>query len=235
MKKYKLIFLTIILVILTGCTARYDVTIKSNGKVEEKIVIYFDSQNVDSNNVDLLIKDTLKTYRENGMYVNYKVTKDVNKGKSSITATRTYKSMSDYVNSSELLPILFEKTLYIDDYGIKGLQTTGEYYYDALFDTDIADEPQFESIDVNIQSHFGIVETNALKTDEDNIMHWLLNQENKKNSISFKYNNSKRYDIIIKEYLKKNWFSMIVVLAIIVSVLMIVAYIKNQDRQNNKI
>ena len=237
MKKYKVLFLIVFMFILSGCNINYSVNIKSNGKVEEKFVMTFDEKDVDSHNPKALINDTIKTYKENGMYKDYSFKVNLSGKNSTITAYRKYNSLNEYISKSELLPSIFEKTSYIDDYGIKGLITTGEYYYDALFDKTMVtvDEPTIENVDINIHSQFDLLENNASNIDDNNTMHWNINDENKTFSINFKYNNSKRYDIIIKDYLKENWISIIIVGLVIVSIIIVINYIKNQDKLNNKI
>jgi len=236
MKKYRLFILLILLVFISGCNANYNVTIKSNGKVEEQLIMSFDSSEVESHNPAALIDETINTYKKNNMYVNYKIKKDVTNGKSTITATRKYKSIDDYINNSELLPTIFEKTMYVDDYDIKGLQTTGEFYYDAIFDTSVAEEPLFDNIDIKIHSQLDLLENNASRVDKDNNdLYWNINNQNKTFSMNFKFNNSKRYDIIIKDYLKENWISLVVVAAIVIVVIIVINFIKKQDKLNNKI
>lgn len=236
MKKYKIFFLMILLVVLSGCSAKYSVNINSNGTVTEKVIMEFDTSSVEASDPKSFIEDTIKTYKDNNMYIDYNIKTNVTKDKTTITATRKYSSLNDYVNKSELLPILFEKTMYIDDYGINGIQTTGEYYYDTLFDTSIADEPRFDNIDINIHSQFNILENNSEKFDKkNNTLYWSINKDTKNFSIDFKYNNKKKYDIIIKDYLKSNWYTYLVLIGIAIIIVLIVKYIKKQDKLNNKI
>ncbi len=236
MKKYKILILMVLLVFISGCKANYNVNIYSNGKVEEQLVIIFDSNSVESHNPGALIDDTIKTYKENNMYTNYSIKKDINGSKSTITATRKYSSLDSYINDSELLPVLFEKTVYVDDFGIKGLQTIGEFYYDAVFDTSVADDPMLDNIDIKIHSQLELLENNASRVDKDNNdLYWNINNQNKTFSMNFKFNNSKRYDIIIKDYLKENWISLVVVAAIVLVVIIVIKFIKKQDKLNNKI
>lgn len=236
MKKYKLLILIGLLVFISGCKANYNVNIYSNGKVEEQLIMTFDSNEVDSHDPGALIDDTIRTYKKNNMYVYYNIKKNISGNNSTITATRKYSSIDDYINNSELLPILFEKTLYINDYGIKGLQTSGEFYYDAIFDKSVAEESLFDDIDINVHSQFELLENNALDVDKSsNTLHWNINNQNKTFSMNFKFNNSKRYDIIIKDYLKENWISLVVVAAIVLVVIIVINFIKKQDKLNNKI
>ena len=236
MKKFKIVILLSLLFILTGCRANYSVSINSDGKVTEKFVISIDTSSIEANDPKALIDNTIKTYKNNGMYTDYKIESNVGKKKSTITATRRYNSVSDYVNKSSLLPSLFEKTFYIDNNGEYGIETTGKYYYDAIYDTSIVDEPLFDTIDINIHSQLNITDSNAEKFDKNsNTLHWTIDKDKKIFSINFKYNNSKKYDIIIKDYLKNNWFSYLVIIIIITGVVAIVRFIKKQNKLNNKI
>ena len=235
MNKYKLIVIIFILILFTGCNANYSVNIRSDGKVEEKLTMSFDTNLIEADDKNKFILDQIKNRRDNNMLVDYSIKKDIKSNKSTITAKRIYKSLSDYIEKSEFLPILFEKTSYIDDYGIKGLQTTGEFYYDNIFDMSVSDEPTFDNIDIKVHSQFKLLENNASSIDSDNTMHWNINSENKIFSLNFKYNNSKRYDISIKDYLKENYMSIIVLVILIVSVGIFIRFVIKQNKLTNKI
>lgn len=233
MKKYKLILLIVFMFILSGCNINYSVNIRSNGEVLEKFVMSFDEKDIDSSSPKSFIEDKIKTYKENNIYKDYKFEVKISGNKSKIIASKKYSSLNDYINKSEILPIMFEKTVFTGDYDIKGLQTVGEYYQDVVFDS--VDGPGIENIDIDVHSQFKILDNNAESIDDNNTMHWNVSEENKNFSINFKFNNSKRYDIIIKDYLKENWVSLAAVLVIIVSIIIVVKYIKSQNKLNNKI
>ena len=233
MKKYKLILLIVFMFILSGCNINYNVDIRSNGKVIEKFVMTFDESDIESNFPKSFIEDKIKTYKENGMYKEYNFEINLSGKNSKLIAYRNFNSLDEYVSKSEILPIAFEKTISISNYGIKGIQTVGEYYHDVLFDS--VDSESIENIDINVHSQFEILENNALNIDDNNTMHFNINEENKNFYIDFKFNNSKRYDIIIKDYLKENWISIIIVGFIIISVIIVIKFIRNQNKLNNKI
>ena len=236
MKKFKFVFLLVLLLILSGCKANYSVTLKSDGQVHEKLVMSFDSSKIEVNDKEAFIEDTIKSYKDNNMYTEYKIKYDVGKKTTTITATRKYSSMAEYITNSKFLPSIFEKTVYIDNFGEYGMQTQGEYYYDAIYDVSVADEPLFDTIDIDIHSQLEIIDSNADKFDKNsNTLHWNINKDKKVFSINFKYNNSKKYDIIIKDYLKNNWTSYVAILGIVIVVIIIVRFIKKQDKINNKI
>ena len=235
MKKYKLMILISILVLITGCNADYTVNIRSDGKVEEKLIMSFDSSIIEADDKNKFINDQIKNYKDNSVYTDYSIKKNIKGNNSTIIAKRTYNSIQDYINNSELLPRLFEKTLYIDDYGVKGLQTTGEFYYDNVFDTTISDDQLFDNINIKIHSQFKLLENNSSNIDSNNTMYWTINNENKTFSLNFKYNNSKRYDIIIKDYLKENYGSIIIVIVILIAIGIFINFVKKQNKLTNKI
>lgn len=224
-----------LLFILTGCTGKYNINIKSNGKVEEKFEMTFDNSIVQTNNIDLYFKETVEEYRKNNMYKSYKITKDSNKNKSTIYVSRTFNSMNELIEKSEILPIIFEKSLPNGEYGEYGIVTTGNYYKSSIFEGDFDGEP-FEKIDIYVKSQNKMVSNNADSYDNDsNTLYWLLTNEKNNFSLDFKFNNSKRYDIIIKDIIKDYWSIAVIIVSIIIVITVIVKILKKQNKMNNEI
>ncbi len=235
MNKIKLLGFLVLVVLLTGCTGKYKVNILQDGKIEEKFEMTFNTSSIEVKDIDKYIKDTIKQYRDNDMYVNYNIKKDTSKTKSTIYATRKYSNLNDYITNSELLPVLFEKTLPNGDYDIKGLFTTGEYYKTSIFSDDF-DGETFDKIDVEVKSMFDFVSNNADKFDkESNTLYWYITNDKNNFSISFQFNNSKRYDIIIKEFIKNIIPAVIIIVIVSIITLIIYKTLKNKDNLNNEI
>ena len=231
----KIFILIVLLVLLTGCTGKYNINIKSNGKVEEKFEMTFDNSVVETNDIDAYFKDVISQYRKNNMYTSYKITKKTSKGKSTIYVSRTYNNMNDLVATSEILPIMFEKISPNGQYGEYGLVTTGEYYKEAAFEGDFDDEP-FDKIDITVSSQLKIISNNADKFDnKENKLYWKLDNEKNNFSLEFKFNNSKRYDIIIKDIAKTYLPFLIILVGIAIVVMIIVKYLRGKNKLNNKI
>lgn len=231
----KVFILITLLILLTGCTGKYEINIKSNGKVEEKFEMSFDNNILETNNVDEFFKDTLEDYRKNNMYKSYKITKDSSKNKSTIYVSRTFNNINDLISYSEILPVIFENISPNGEYGEYGLVTTGEYYKDSIFNGEFDGEP-FTKIDVKVKSQLKILSNNADEFDNDeNTLYWNLDSEKNNFSLDFKFNNSKRYDIIIKDIAKTYWPVLGILLGITIVVMIIISALKQKDRLNNKI
>ena len=229
----RILILICILFIMTGCTGKYNINIKSDGKVEEKFEMTFNNEL--AKNIDQLFKETMEQYKKNDMYKYYNITKDSSRKKSTIYVSRVFNNIDDLINQSEILPIIFEKTLPTGEYGEYGLMTTGKYYKTSIFSNDL-DGESFTNIDIYVKSQNKMVSNNADKYDySNNTLYWKLDDKKNNFSLDFKFNNSKRYDIIIKDIVKSYWPLVAILLVITLIVTIIVKTIKKQDKINNEI
>jgi len=236
MKKIKLVFLLFLIIFISGCDADYNITVKSNGKIEEKLILDFETSSLETTDPEKFLEDTIKSYKDSGVYVNYSITKKVGKQNSQVIIKREYNSLTDLKENSEILSLAFENILIFNDYGVYGFQTTGEYKKDNIFGGGISYEPTFNNITINAKSYNEIVETNASSCDKNtNICTWNLDEKIDEFYLQFKYNNSKRYDIIIKEYIKNTWPALTIIAIVIVVILVVYNVIKKRNSLSNEI
>ncbi len=235
MNKIKIFVLLVLALLLTGCTGKYRININSDGKIEEKFEFTFDTSIIDTTDIDKYIDNTIKQYRSNKMYEKYTITKKTSKDKSTIYASRKYNNLEELINKSEILPIVFEKTLFNGENEIKGLVTTGQYYKDSIFNGE-SDGDIFDKIDIEVKSQLKFVSNNADKFDNDsNTLYWYLTDEKNQFSLDFQFNNSKRYDIIIREFIKNILPGVIIIIIAGIVAYIIFRTLKNKSNSNNKI
>ncbi len=232
MKKIKSFILIGLIILVSGCTADYNITIDSKERVTEKLIIHFNNNEITDSNISEHIDNRINSYDTN----NYSIEKNIGKQKSNVALIRTYNSLEDYRNNSELYKEAFEDIAILSSYDYNGMQTIGEYRKERLFGNGIDLEPLFNDISINVKLYNNLVENNANNCNiNTNVCTWKLNNEIDKFYLQFKYNNSKRYDIIIKEYLKNNWFGLVIVTILIIGAVIITTIIKKRDNLSNKI
>lgn len=236
MKKIKLVFLLFIIIFISGCDANYNIKIKSNGKVEEKLIIEFETSSLETTDPEKFLEDTIKSYKDSDVYVDYSMTKQVGKKTSKVIIKRQYNSLTDLKENSEILSLAFENILVFNDYDTYGIQTTGEYKKDNIFGGGISYEPTFDNITINVKTYNEFIETNASSCDKKtNVCTWNLDEKIDEFYLQFKYNNSKRYDIIIKEYINNTWPALTIIAIVIVVILVVYNVIKKRNSLSNEI
>lgn len=179
MRKIKLIFIGIILILLTGCSGNYNLTINKDMSVNEELEI--------SINDSSLYNKTLKIFEENNIpRDNYEV--NINENKVYIKYKDTFNSIEDYILNSKVYSQLFDKieynrtNKYIDLYTSSNLKLKNDYTL-----TNGSNLQDLDVIQVNITNPYKVVLTNA-EISNDNTYTWTIKKENgiKKIQMQFK-------------------------------------------------
>ncbi len=186
MKKIFLLLITTIL--LTGCTATYDINITKD-KIDDKIIIMTDSKNVDKAN-----KNTTNTFTQKlGEWENghdfYKRELITTKDKTGYEYTYSF-NYDEYDAMSQIRKCYQDFNLTYEN-GIK-LSTSNEFLCKNYY-------PQVKTYTINITSEYNITSSNA-DSVKDNVHTWIINSKNYKNKpIKLNINKNKLY---IKEETK---------------------------------
>lgn len=239
MKRVKILILLFMVLVLSGCNINYDVNIKASkndkNQVLEEIIFNFDNSEISVNNISNYVTETFKNYQNLGMLKDYKLKKDIGKKNSKIIIYKKYSSLEEYVNSNEALQYAFKNVNYIDNYGDKGLNTTDKYIGQEIFNNEVS-ENIIDNIKITYHFQNEILENNADIYDKsNNTLTWNLDKTRKDANITFQYSNSKKYDIIIKDYIKQNYIYLLLLVGIIVAAIVSIYLIRKKSFLSNEI
>ncbi|NLL44314.1 MAG: hypothetical protein GX247_01430 [Mollicutes bacterium] len=226
-KSFKIILLGIFCLLLVGCNIDYNVVIDSNNRVKENIIINIPN-NILSNDESpkKALDKKIEGYKKIPAYKYYKVSRKVGKNNSILNIKREYSKLEKYADSP-ILNDLFENIMIIENDYYTVFKTVGDYNYDYFYGRvsepiDPSKASSIKDVVVKIQLHNKLIESNADEVDEkNNIYTWYFSPEYTAKYIYMKYGKEKRYDIIIKSFIKNNIGIVIVVSTIVIGVLVL--------------
>lgn len=221
------------LMFITGCEAQYNITIRNNKTIDEKIYVKEANTRIEANNM------TKKSFVE-GNIRQYENVEELSKVKfSSKYEKNTSGIIGNYVSSfndfskSQTATQIFSNVSMTD-------KADGYSFYMYGFNTSYfsQDSPDpdsygFEKMTLSVKSHYEVTSNNADEVDEkSNIYTWNINENfvNSKNVIQMEFGYNKRYDVIVKDIIIENIASIILLGCLLLAVLVIgiTFYLKNK-------
>lgn len=203
-KKVFLIFLSFLL--LTGCTAKANLIITTDKKIEENIQVYNTWQNLknDYKNIEEAKKNYVLSYQDFFKNTKYKVSYHTKNAllKAIIKNTsHTLNTISDTaIYSSLFVPIVVDKNHYT-----MAIQENALDLFEDTLGVGAEDYLFLNEIEINIQFHNVIENANSdAYNSKTNTHTWIIHKENLNRNIEFTIANEKRYDIIIPYLIKKH-------------------------------
>ena len=222
--KYKNIFLIFILLILSGCSAEYNIKINNN----------FISENLEINNVDI---NNFKNFnlpidneiddvdfyspKEEGIdYYNIETTDN--------TANIYYDFNNEDFDFSMLFKSCYEDTTFSkDDYELL-ITTSNEFLCFNEYE-------ELENLTIKINSNYKLINTNADKIDKHNY-YWYINKNNKDNKkIVLRLNTRKLSLSIIEKLMESSYFVPLFLIGITLIIIFIIYMLKKIGEGRNKI
>lgn len=187
MKKIRFIFLTILIILLTGCTGNYNIKINEDLSVNEKL-------NLEINNTSNTYETVNKIFRENNIN-NDKYHVAIVDDKVQIDYKEKFESIEDYLLNSKVYHQLIDEIKYqknknyIDIYINQNLKMKNDND-DILF----GNMNDLEHLQINITNPYKIVTTNA-ESSNNNKYTWTIDKNtiNKKIIMQFNPNKTKSY------------------------------------------
>ena len=206
----KRIFLLLILLLLTGCSCKYDVTLNRDLTVNEEITIYgtdkLYSSYYKTNKSDVL-KQNLDNYievLEENNY-EYQLISDANPY---IIIKKKFNNMEEYINNSKFFNDYFDEIRYNKDGNIVNIETIG---YNPN-EEDNLERFYVESADINIKLMYEVEKSNTkIIDDASNTFKYSLNNYNDDFGIQISYNLNKVFNPHKKS-------TIIIILAVIVTI-----------------
>jgi len=187
----KLVLLLISILVITGCSVKYNITINEDLSLTEEAKLtgtasffanYYKTTktNVLKSFIDIyqdILKENKYEYELKEDDIPY------------VNVTRKYKSVSDYVNNSKLFNGYFDEVKYSEDGNIKKIETIG-------FNDNNPDDPErfnVKELTIAIKCAYDVKNHNAKNVDKKtNTFYYELNKDN--NKILLEYNTSVKFN-----------------------------------------
>ena len=204
MKKIKIIILLFSIILLSGCSGTYNLKINEDLSIEENVNFTISNDNnIDEKKYEVVASDE-----------NVKV-----------TYTEKYDSIEDYIINSKLYKNLFESVNYNNNKKRLSISTESKFKLDNSLSNNITDEYNMSLLQINIETPYKVVESNADSTSE-NIYSWILNKDTTDKKINMVINiNSK----------SNNYISIIVLILIGIVSIGSIIYVLSKTMKRQKI
>jgi hypothetical protein len=239
MKKY--ILLLTILLVLTGCNVKADITVTEDKLVSEKITVSILNSDISSygnyTGSDEFLDYYKNEYSSISGYKEFNIKTKKTSSYSIFTATREYNSIEDYVKSYSFLNLYDYAT--VDNTGsYLTFKSSTSSYIQMLNNEDLGHAGSLRNYEINVKFYNEVLDSNADKVDKsNNIYTWYLDSEKQLDSsyIYFKLGPKVKYMVKFKDYIIKNLASIIIVITFILLVLLSTLYIIYKSKKNNEI
>lgn len=175
MKKIKYILLLFIIILLSGCSGTYNLTINKDFSVDEKLKL-----KVDRND---------ETYnRTLNLFQNNKISKD--KYKVSVTEknveikySESYKTIEEYILNSKLYHQFFDRINYSYKDGKLGLSGESIMFLEKKQSDNIINNYNISLLQINVTTPFKVDESTA-DSKSDNTLTWTLDKNTRSKNIN---------------------------------------------------
>jgi hypothetical protein len=190
MKKISL--LIIFVLVITGCSVKYNIVINEDLSVSEEAKLTGTTEffnNYYKTTKANVLKDNLNVYKDLLEENNYKY--ELIEGETPyIIVTNTYNKVSDYIDKSILFNDYFDEIKYTENGDIKRIETIG-------YNANNPDDPNrfnVKELEISIKCPFKVKEHNANRVDEKNNIYYYELSEEKDLKIIFEYDSSKKFN-----------------------------------------
>lgn len=227
MKKLRFILLLLI-ILCTGCSVEYNLEINEDLSVNEEVVALEDQSFYDqyykstiSRVIDLVMSRN-KDYLEQNNYI---VEKIIDK-KSGVNIKNTFSNLNEYYNTSKFDTQLFSEFKYDKIENIVELSAKGL----MIKETDLIERYLIDDAKINIKLPFKVIDTNADSYDyTTNTYSWDITQDTEYKEVYLKFNTNKK----ATNY--KSIFTGLIISIVCIVIIVLIMWIVNKKKVNNKI
>lgn len=214
MKKIKIVFLALLLLLITGCAGTYNITIDEELAVKEELNVTISGEADNYELFDELLKNEIE---DND---NYTLTVDGDNLK--LNYKHEYASIEDYLLDSPVYTQLFDNVSYKSDVKEVSL-STGNIFNNTS--TKLNNSYNIKSLQINVTTPLNVIEENTDKISE-NTYSWVIDNNTKEKYMYITFNKS-------NELLNKG--TVIVLSVSVISIAIIAFIIIKRLSDSNKI
>ena len=209
MRKIIVIFaMLIFLFVLSGCSFDVNLTINNNYEIKQKAKFTIENDTIllSNNSVKDYLNELITSYAD----TEYKLKKFFGNNNSGIIFMLGYTDFNSYIKNADFASVYQNPQVDIKDKTLSF--ASGEGDYDSIF-SEGPDPlaPSLDELKINIKFYNEVVESNADSYDKKNNTYtWVITNEKRPESISFKTSKKIRYDIMFKDLVEEYFVSVII-------------------------
>ena len=223
----KKIYLLLILFIVTGCSANYDLTI-DNEKVIEQASITFPKSVTSEEIFKSQTKNPKPVYNDNKYFYDKKVSND----SKNFYLNYSFTHEIDKFTNSSILKNCFASNKIANDKDYISITTSDRF----LCINDLDDEAYIDEVKVTINTKLKVIKNNADKI-ENNKYIWIFDKDNYNNkpiNITLKKDNSLTSKVVKIIKNPNLWYISLGIIVLLVIAIFGYKFIKNKNINNNK-
>lgn len=210
MKKIKILFILITIILLSGCSGVYTINYNDDLSIDEELNLKIDK-------TENSYENSLRIFEDNNIDKNkYKI---IN-GDDEVTIDykETYINIEDYLINSKLYHQFYENIDYIKDKDNIDINANNNFYFNSKSLVNISNSQNIEYLRFNLNTNFKVNENNADEVSE-NTYSWIYNTETQEKNIKLNLS-LKKSTLPIKEIVT-------IISVVIVSLIILINIIKN--------
>ena len=210
MKKIKILFILITIILLSGCSGVYTINYNDDLSIDEELNLKIDK-------TENSYENSLRIFEDNNIDKNkYKI---IN-GDDEVTIDykETYINIEDYLINSKLYHQFYENIDYIKDKDNIDINANNNFYFNSKSLVNISNSQNIEYLRFNLNTNFKVNENNADEVSE-NTYSWIYNAETQEKNIKLNLS-LKKSTLPIKEIVT-------IISVVIVSLIILINIIKN--------
>ncbi len=230
---HRKILIIIILFLLSGCNLEYNLSITANKQFNEEVIITLDRNlyHEDNQAAERQLRSEIEEILDFSKYQNYGYDLDIRSDNIYISIEATYKNFDEF-RKSPIIGYVFQ-AVYYTEFDYYTLRTGGQKY-NANRGVRADSERYLKEIEVNIRAHNHIAGSNAHEEDlRRNVATWYFTNGKIDEHIEIDLDYTKRYDIIILDFIKDNLLLFIVGLgSIVAAIIASISFVINNRKRN---
>lgn len=235
MKKILPFFL---ILLVSGCSLKYDLTITDKKEVKEKFYLGVVNEEVTSYNysIDEYLDHYKYIYSTSDNFKDYNIKTKKSNPQSYFIVNRNYKSIDDYIKSNSFLSMFDSATIESTDKYYEFKSGKNIYLSNLNNDSLLSETDKYDSVSISIKFYNEVVNSNADEVDKkNNIYTWYIDDNTTKDFIYFKTSKKVKYLVKIKDIIMDNILSITIISSIVIILLISIGYIVFKSKKNNEI
>lgn len=234
----KKLLMFVLLLLLTGCSVEYDLTITDKEKVIEEFKIYVDNEEILSSysSIEEYLDYYSNLYKANLGYDEFNIISKKSNPQSYFIVNNEYLSLDSYIGSLSFKSMFTSATIErVGNYIT--FTTSGNSYLESIKNgMVISEEEQYEEFKISIKFYNEVTDSNADLVDEkNNVYTWIVNEDSDNNYIYFKIGPSVRYDVVIMDYIQDNIVAIAIIGGLIIVMGGVILFIIAKSKKNNEV